>query len=87
MRSGVLAIVLVLALIAASVWWFKLEPGPPEVAFAPGADLFGRTAAGDVTVTAAGAWLSARAIGGAPRQNPTAMAPITAARCTFLSAP
>ncbi|MDX2166393.1 MAG: M23 family metallopeptidase [Deltaproteobacteria bacterium] len=38
----------------ASVWWFKLEPGPPTVTFTSDAALFGRTAAGEVTVTAAG---------------------------------
>ncbi len=54
MRSGALFIILVLALIVTGVWWFKLEPGPPQVTFAPGATLFGRTASGDVTVTAAG---------------------------------
>jgi murein DD-endopeptidase MepM/ murein hydrolase activator NlpD len=47
-------IVAIVAAVAAGVWWLKLEPGPPTVTFASDAALYGRTATGDVTVTAAG---------------------------------
>lgn len=53
MRAAVALIVVVVAAVAA-VWWLKLEPAPPTVTFAADATLFGRTAAGEVTVTATG---------------------------------
>lgn len=54
MRTGWLAVVAVIALAVGAVWWFKLEPGPPRVAFAVGGERIGRTASGDVTVSSSG---------------------------------
>ncbi|MEO8603766.1 MAG: M23 family metallopeptidase [bacterium] len=56
------------ALAVGSVWWFKLEPGPPEVMFARSGERIGRTATGDVTVTSRGRpplrWVEVRLNGG-----------------------
>lgn len=41
-------------LLVATVWWFKLEPGPPGIEFENAKDVVGRTAAWDVVVRAKG---------------------------------
>lgn len=49
-----MAVVALIVLAGGAVWWLKLEPGPPEVAFASPTDRLGRVATGDVTVTSRG---------------------------------
>ncbi|MFN8645044.1 MAG: M23 family metallopeptidase [Candidatus Binatia bacterium] len=50
------ALVLLGALVALGgvVWWYKLEPGPPQVEFVQLRDPIGRTASGEIVVRAAG---------------------------------
>lgn len=52
--KGALVLLGALVVLAGAVWWFKLEPGPPQVEFARLPDLLGRTATGDIIVRAAG---------------------------------
>lgn len=44
----------VVALLVATVWWVKLEPGPPSIEFENAKDVIGRTAVWDVVVRAKG---------------------------------
>src|SRR5262249_29279202 len=58
-RSSVKGFVLVvfamlLALVGATVWWFKLEPGPPHIEFEQGKDVVGRSGSWDLLVQSRG---------------------------------
>lgn len=52
--KGALVVVGALVVLVGAVWWFKLEPGPPQVEFAQLPDPIGRTATGDIVVRATG---------------------------------
>ncbi|MBX3023857.1 M23 family metallopeptidase [bacterium] len=52
--KGALVLFGALAVLVGAVWWFKLEPGPPQVDFAQVPDPIGRTVTGDLVVRAAG---------------------------------
>lgn len=52
--KGAVVVVAALAVLVGAVWWFKLEPGPPQVEFSQLPDPMGRTASGDIVVRAAG---------------------------------
>ena len=51
---GALVLLGALVVLAGVVWWYKLEPGPPQVEFAQLGDPMGRTASGDILVRATG---------------------------------
>ena len=44
----------VVGLVVATVWWFKLEPGPPSIEFENAKDVVGRNGVWDVVVRAKG---------------------------------
>ena len=52
--KGTLIVLIALVALVVSVWWFKLEPGPPRVEFAQLREPIGRTASGDIVVRATG---------------------------------
>ena len=53
-RFGLVVLAAVVGLVVATVWWFKLEPGPPSIEFESPKDVVGRSGVWDVVVRAKG---------------------------------
>ena len=53
-RFVVVVFAMLFAVVGATVWWFKLEPGPPHIEFEHPKDVVGRSGSWDVDVQARG---------------------------------
>jgi len=53
-RIVLVGLVALVALIVATVWWIKLEPGPPSIVFENAKDVVGRSGSWDIDVRAKG---------------------------------
>lgn len=53
-RFVLVVLTALIALVVASIWWFKLESGPPRIEFQDAKDVVGRTGAWDVVIRTTG---------------------------------